>query len=186
MMKVINEYILKNVTKDKFATFDYSVIPMKYWENREDDFGQFYGYVMVIIILMAYMVPLSLYIYKMVGEKETKIKEGMKIMGLGETEYLLSYFIQYAIISLFVSAVNAILFKLVLTKIQYYFLFVLIFLFSLDIFALIYFFQSFIDKTRISIVLSLIIYFIMYCLSLACMFENSSFWLKLVLAISRS
>ncbi len=183
MMKVINEYILKNVTKDKFATFDYSVIPMKYWENREDDFGQFYGYVMVIIILMAYMVPLSLYIYKMVGEKETKIKEGMKIMGLGETEYLLSYFIQYAIISLFVSAVNAILFKLVLTKIQYYFLFVLIFLFSLDIFALIYFFQSFIDKTRISIVLSLIIYFIMYCLSLACMFENSSFWLKLVLAI---
>ena len=183
MMKIINEYILKKVTKNTFASFDYSVFPLKYWDNREDDFGQFYGYVMVIIMLMAYMIPLSLYIYKIVGEKETKIKEGMKIMGLGETEYFLSYFIQYVIISIFVSGVNAFLFMQVLTKIQYHFLFVLIFLFSIDIFALIYFFQSFIDKTRISIVLSLIIYFIMYCLALACMFENSSFWLKLFLAV---
>jgi hypothetical protein len=131
MMKIINEYILKTVTGEKHASLNYAVFPMKYWDNREDDFGQFYGYVMVIIILMAYMVPLSIYIYKIVGEKETKIKEGMKIMGLGEAEYLLSYFIQYLIISIFVSAVNAILFKIVLTKIQYYFLFVLIFLFSL-------------------------------------------------------
>ena len=182
MMKIINEYILKNETDNPYATLNYAVIPMRYWDNREDDFGQFYGYVMVIIILMAYMIPLSLYIYKIVGEKETRIKEGMKIMGLGEAEYLLSYFIQYLIISIFVSVVNAFLFKIVLTKIQYYFLLALIFLFSLDIFALIYFFQSFIDKTRISIVLSLIIYWIMYCLALACMFENSSFWLKLVLA----
>ena len=107
----------------------------------------------------------------------------MKIIGLGETEYFLSYFIQYIVIALFVSLINAILFKVVMTKIQFYFLYALIFLFSLDIFALIYFFQSFIDKTRISIVLSLIIYFIMYCLALGCMFENSSFWLKLFLAI---
>ena len=183
MMKIINEYILKKETNNDYATLDYSVFPMKYWDERNDDFGQFYGYVMVIIILMAYMIPLSLYIYKMVGEKESKIKEGMKIMGLGETEYLLSYFIQYIIIAFFVSLVNAFLFKFVLTKIQYYFLFALIFLFSLDIFALIYFFQSFIDKTRISIVLSLIIYFIMYCLALGCMFENSAFGLKLVLAV---
>ena len=182
MMKIINEYILKTETDSPYATLNYAVLPMRYWDNREDDFGQFYGYVMVIIILMAYMIPLSLYIYKIVGEKETRIKEGMKIMGLGEAEYLLSYFIQYLIISIFVSVVNAFLFKIVLTKIQYYFLLALIFLFSLDIFALIYFFQSFIDKTRISIVLSLIIYWIMYCLALACMFENSSFWLKLVLA----
>ena len=183
MMKIINEYKLKKVTDNSFASFDYAVFPMKFWDNREDDFGQFYVYVMVIIMLMAYMIPLSLYIYKIVEENETRFKKGMKIMGMGETEYFLSYFIQYIIIAVFVSGVNAFLFHFVLTKIPYYFLYCLIFLFSLDIFAMIYFFQSFIDKTRISIVLSLIIYFIMYCLALACMFENSSFWLKIFLAV---
>ena len=183
MMKIIHEYILKKVSGNNHASLNYAVFPMKYWDNREDDFGELYGYVMVIIVLIAYMIPLSIYIYKIVREKETKTKEIMKIMGLGEAEYILSYFIQYLIISIFVSAVNSILFKIVLTKIQYYFIFGLIFLFSLDIFALIYFFQSFIDKTRISIILSLIIYWLMYCLALVCLFENSSFWIKLFLAL---
>ena len=75
MMKIINEYILKKVTDNSFASFDYAVFPMKFWDNREDDFGQFYVYVMVIIMLMAYMIPLSLYIYKIVEENETRFKK---------------------------------------------------------------------------------------------------------------
>ena len=45
------------------------------------------------------------------------------------------------------------------------------------------FFQSFIDKTRIAIVLSLVMYFIMYCISLACMFEKTTMKLKILLSI---
>ena len=135
-----------------------------------------------IILVIAYMSPLSLYVYRIVGEKETKTKEGMKIMGLGEGEYFLSYFIQYVVISIFVCLINSFLFKLILTRIPLYFLYLTLFLWSLDVFGLIYFFQSFIDKTRIALVLRLVIYFIMYCVSLACMFEKTSLTIKVILS----
>ena len=37
--------------------------------------------------MVAYMSPLCLYVLRMVGEKETKAKEGMKIMGINESIY---------------------------------------------------------------------------------------------------
>ena len=183
MMKIVNEYILRQETEDESASLNYGIIPMKYTDFRFDKLGQFFGYLLTIILIIAYMVPLSLYVYRIVGEKESKTKEGMKIMGLGESEYFLSYFLQYLVISIFVSLLNTFLFKYVFTKIPFYFLYFLIFLFSLNIFGLVYFFQSFIDKTRIAIVLSLVIYFMMYCFSLACMFEKTAFIVKIILAI---
>ena len=183
MMKIVNQYILQKVTNDSNAELNYAVLPMKYTDFRLDYLGQFLGYLITIIIIVAYMIPLSLYVYRMVSEKESKTKEGMKIMGLRESEYFLSYFIQYVVISIIVSLINAFLFKVVFSHIPVYFLYVLIFLFSLDIFALIYFFQSFIEKTRIAIVLSLVIYFVMYCASFACMFEQTPFHIKIILAI---
>mgnify|MGYP002623955037 CR=1 FL=1 len=176
------------LTKENFKEFssievNYGVTAMKYIDYRVDSFGEFLGYMITIIIVVAYMGPLSIYVYKMVGEKESRIKEGMKIMGLREGQYFLSYFIQYIIISLFTSFINSFLFKVVLNHIPLHFIFSLIFLWSLDVFALIYFFQSFIDRTRIAIVLSLVIYFIMYCISLACMFEKTSMKIKIILSL---
>ena len=75
------------------------------------------------------MCPLCLYVYRMVGEKENKSKEGMKIMGLGEGTYFLSYFIQYFFISLIDSIVNTIFLSLLFTKIPFYYLFIYSFIF---------------------------------------------------------
>ena len=183
MMKIVNQHILRKETENDEAELNYGITAMKYIDYRVDSFGNFLGYMITIILVIAYMSPLSLYVYRIVGEKETKTKEGMKIMGLGEGEYFLSYFIQYIVISIFVSLINALLFKVVLTRIPLYYLYFTVFLWSLDVFALIYFFQSFIDKTRIAIVLSLVIYFIMYCASLACMFEKTSRVIKIVLSL---
>ena len=184
IMKLVNEYILKNQTKEKYASFSYAVTPMKYIDYRVDPFGQFFGNITAICILIAYIFPLNIYVYKIVNEKESRIKEGMKIMGMGDGEYFLSYFIQYVFISIFITALNAFIYQQVLTVIPYYYLYSMIFLFSIDVFALVYFCQSFIDKTRISIVLTFVIYAIMYCLNLTCMFENSGgFYFKLFMSL---
>ena len=183
MMKIVNQYILRKETGDDYAELNYGIIAMKYIDYRVDSFGNLLGYMITIIIVIAYMSPLSLYVYRIVDEKEKKTKEGMKIMGLGEGEYFFSYFIQYVIISIVTTFIMALLLKVVLSRIPLYFLYVLLFLWALDVFALIYFFQSFIDKTKIALVLSLVIYFIMYCVSLACMFEKSSRVLKVILAL---
>ena len=183
MMKIVNQYILRQETHDENAELNYGITAMEYLDYRVDDFGNLLGYMITIIIVIAYMSPLSLYVYRMVDEKEKKTKEGMKIMGLGEGEYFLSYFIQYVVISIFVTFFCALLLKVTLTRIPLYYLYIIFFLWALDVFALIYFFQSFIDKTRIALVLSLVIYFIMYCASLACMFEKSSRALKIILSL---
>ena len=184
VMKVVNEYILKNQTNNKYSSLSYAVTPMKYIDYRVDPFGQLFAGITAICILIAYIFPLNIYVYKIVKEKETRIREGMKIMGLGDSEYFLSYFIQYVVISIFVTSLNAFIYQRVLTTIPYYYLYCLVFLFSLDVFALVYFCQSFIDKTRISIVLTFIIYAIMYCLVLTCIYESSGdFYFKLFMSL---
>ena len=180
MMKIVNQYILREELGNQNAELNYGIVAMQYIDYRVDNFGQFMGYMIGVMIVLAYMCPLSLYIYRMVGDKESKIKEGMKIMGLEEGQYFLAYFIQFTVINLFCSLLNAGIFKGLLNYIPYHYLFILMFLWSLNLFALIFFFQSFIDKTKIALVLSLVLYFMMYCVSVACMFDDGSLKSKIV------
>jgi ATP-binding cassette subfamily A (ABC1) protein 3 len=118
----------------------------------------------------------------MVEEKESRAKEGMKIMGLSEGTYFLSYFLQYLVINIVVSLINAIIAKFIFTKIPFYFLYLIIFLWAMDVFALAFFFQSFIDSTRYALILSLLLYFVMYFLSMACIKETAAKSIKIGLS----
>ena len=187
ILKLINEYILAEETDttgtSNEAKIDMAMIALPYENYRSDPFGSVIGYFIPFFMVIAYMCPLCLYVYRMVGEKENKSKEGMKIMGLNEGTYFLSYFIQYVIITFIDSVINTFFMSLLFTRIPFILLFVILFLWALDIFGLIFFFQSFIDKTRVAVILSLLIYFVMFFLSMACMDENSNKVLKIVLSI---
>ena len=184
IMKLINEYILTKETEAATdAKIDMAMIALPYENYRSDPFSAVIGYFIPFFMVIAYMCPLCLYVYRMVGEKENKSKEGMKIMGLSEGTYFLSYFIQYVIITFIDSVINTFFMSLLFPHIPSIFLFIILFLWALDIFGLIFFFQSFIDKTRVALILSLLIYFVMFFLSMACMDENSKKVLKIVLSI---
>ena len=183
IMKLINEYILRKELNNENAEINFGMIPMKYSDYRLDPFSKAIGYMIPFFLIIAYMCPLCLYVYRMVGEKESKAKEGMKIMGLGEDIYFLSYFIQYFIITLFDSIINTIILSFIFTKVPFYFLFVILILWTLDLFAMIYFFQSFLDSTRVALIISLLIYFATYFLSMACMDEGAATGLKIGMSI---
>ena len=182
IMKLIHEYILKQETGNE-KRINFGIVAIPYKDYRSDTFSYILGYFIPFFIVIAYMCPLCLYVYRMVSEKENKSKEGMKIMGLGEGTYFLSYFIQYVIISLIDSIVNTYFLSLLFPKIPFFYIFIVIFLWTLDVFALIFFFQSFIDKTRVALILSLLIYFVMFFLSMSCMDENSKKVVKIILSI---
>ena len=173
IMKLINEYILKKETKNNNASINFGMVPMKYVNYKKDKFGVYVGFIIPFFIIIAYMSPLCLYVYRMVAEKESRAKEGMKIMGLGDGTYFLSYFLQFLIINVVVSLINSIILRLIFTKIPFYFIYLIFFLWSMNIFALAFFFQSFIDSTRFCLILSLLIYFIMFFLSMACMKDTA-------------
>ena len=104
-------------------------------------------------------------------------------MGLTDGIYFLSYFIQYLVISLVDSAINAGIFLFLFTRIPYLVFFFTFLLFSLNVFALAYFFQSFIDKAKESLILSMLIYFVMFFLSLLVVNDDASYNMKLGLSV---
>ena len=182
IMKLINEYILQKETKNVNASLNFGMMPMKYVNYKKDKFGEFIGFIIPFFLVIAYMCPLCLYVYRMVAEKESRAKEGMKIMGLGEGTYFLSYFLQYLVINIVVSLINTIIVHFIFTKIPFYFLYILFFLWAMDVFALAFFFQSFIDSTKFCLILSLLLYFIMYFLSMACIKETAAKSVKIGLS----
>ncbi|KAL1502488.1 hypothetical protein ABEB36_007623 [Hypothenemus hampei] len=85
-----------------------------------------------------------------VGEKEKKIKEGMKIMGLYDSVFWLSWFIIYAIFVLLLTIICcSLLFALnIFTNSSFIMVFTLIFLYCLSIIMFGFMLTPFFDKSR--------------------------------------
>ena len=182
MMKIISDYILSQEIKND-TKINFGIVPMRYKSYRSDPFGSVVGFLGPFFIIVAYMGHLCIYVYRMVLEKEKKVKEGLKIMGLTEGIYFLSYFLQYSVISLIDSAINAAIFLLLFTRIPYLVFFFIFFLFSLNIFALAFFFQSFINKAKESLILSMLLYFVMFFLSFLVVNDDASYNMKMGLSV---
>ncbi|XP_030747414.1 ATP-binding cassette sub-family A member 5-like [Sitophilus oryzae] len=85
-----------------------------------------------------------------VGEKEKKIKEGMKIMGLYDSVFWLSWFIIYAIFVLLLTIIYcSLVFALnIFTNTSFGMIFLLIFMYSLSIIMFGFMITPFFDKSR--------------------------------------
>ena len=165
ILKNIYDKILQIETKDPNADITFRVSPQKFSVYLEDSFNYFLMFIFGFFMIISYSLPLSINIYRIVKEKESKIKEFMKIMGLKESVYFFSYFIIYLFFNLIYSVCNTFILKNALTYIEELYLFLFLFLFGLVIFSLIFFFQSFMEKTRSAMITSLLVYCMTYFLS---------------------
>ena len=83
--------------------------PSKTSRYNDDDFQEAADQMWNFIILLIYLAPLYRFTYNSVNEKETKIREAMKIMGLTDAPYWLSWFTYYTAINTLQSLVMLIL-----------------------------------------------------------------------------
>ena len=97
---------------------------------------------------MAYAFPLCLNVYKLIKEKESRAKEIMKMMGLDELSYFLSYFIIYIFINTIYALFNSLILNEVINYIELQYLFILFFLYGLAIYSLVFFLQNFLEKAN--------------------------------------
>ena len=183
VMKIIYDYILKEVSKNESAEFNFVVANQKFDSYFKDDFQYSLGFMLGFCIIIAYVVPLCFNIFKLVKEKETRAKEGMKIMGMTEGIYFLSYFLRFFIFNIFYSIINSLISTLVFKHFKFIYIFLFFWLFGMNIFSLIYFFQSFMDKTRLAMLVSILCYFLMYFFSAAIQFDNVKKWIKILFSI---
>ena len=170
--KILYDYILQKETNNPEAEINYRLVPQKYDEYFYNIIDEYLNILLGIFILVAYAFPLSINIYRLIKEKESRSKEIMKMMGLSELNYFFSYFVLYFIINIIYSIFNTFIISASLQYIKSSFLFLFFFLYGLVIYSLVFFFQSFLEKTAISIILSLIIYSIQFFLFL--IFQGNS------------
>lgn len=109
--------------------------------------------VIPIYMVMALSQFITYLLILIVGEKEKHIKEGLKIMGLRDSVFWLSWFIIYGLFVAFLSIVSVVLlFTLgVLHYTNYFPVFLLILLYSLSVILIGFMITPFFDNSRVSL-----------------------------------
>ena len=171
IMNIISNYILKKETNDNsYINFGFAL--QKYDSYKYNDFADYAGLYITFFLALSYICPLILFVLKMVVEKESRSKEVMKIMGMGEGTYFLSYFVEYFIINIVHCFTVGIFSYLTFNKIPYFVHVLYLWLYGLDIFALAFFCQSFMDTTRLALIVTALVYCLMIFFSAAVYDEN--------------
>ena len=160
MMNIIANYILKDSesesSTDPYINYGFAI--QKYDQYKFNDFAGYAGVYYTFFAILSYLCPLILYVLKMVVEKESRSKEVMKIMGMGEGTYFLSYFVEYFIVNIIYAFALGYISKLTFHYIPYLLFVLYLWLFGLNVFALAFFCQSFMDTTFNSIMSCLLSY----------------------------
>jgi len=103
----------------------------------------------VVIALSQFITYL---LVQLVGEKERKIKEGMKIMGLRELVFWFSWFNIYAAYTIVLSLASTIILYLlgVFNNTNWVLIFLLVFMYSITVIFFSFMISPFFDKSRVS------------------------------------
>ena len=139
IMNILTNYILQKEIPGSYINYGFAV--QKYDSYKFNDFAIFAGLYFTFFIILSYLCPLILYVLKMVVEKESRSKEVMKIMGMSEGTYFLSYFVEYFIINIIYAFSVGYISKITFYFIPYMYLVFYLWLFGLNIFALSFFFK---------------------------------------------
>eukprot|EP00871_Galdieria_phlegrea_P003781 jgi/Galph1/4403/GphlegSOOS_G3101.1 len=94
MILAMNEYLMKNLTgKDVQLNFSRSIFPHPAISGQLNAFRE-YG---PFLLFGAYMLNFVFFLGELVNEKELKLRESMKMAGLGQAMYLSTWFITFLV-----------------------------------------------------------------------------------------
>jgi len=147
--------------------FQVAASPFPTQAFSEDNFSDMLGDFTGLFIILVFIWPATRIVSGIVEEKELRIREGMKMMGLQHWTLIASWGITH-----FVMFSGVIITMLLITKDDVYnfsdktFLFVLFLTFCGALFALCYLISTFFDRSRPAITFTTLFILIMYFLSL--------------------
>jgi ATP-binding cassette subfamily A (ABC1) protein 3 len=84
--------VLRAKARNQTAHIAITLIPFKTSPSTVDDYMYFLETNLPFFMLLIYILPVYRLISNIVGEKESKARESMKIMGLKDFSYWLSWF----------------------------------------------------------------------------------------------
>ena len=134
---------------------------MKSNDYVDDDFETVIQQTLPFFLLLMYLVPVFRLISRIVSEKETKAREGMKMMGLKDFPYWLSWFVYYFTIMTLISLVSLLI---VAGSVFEYsnkgYVFLFFWLYGASLFGFSVFVSSLFFRARVASISGTLLYFI--------------------------
>jgi ABC-2 family transporter protein len=111
-------------------------------------------------LLLIYILPMYRLISNLVSEKETKARESMRMMGLKDSSYWLSWWVYYTIIVTLISILVIIILRINVIKYSNMgLIFLYMWVYGMSLFGLAVFLSSFFSNARIAGVAGTLVYF---------------------------
>ena len=159
LQNMISEYYLESVVGTGNVPSPFTV-PMGYPTYDLQEFLVAGGQLAPLIVVLAFLYPISQLAKRLVLEKELRIREAMHIMGLGNgafyTSWITLYFLQYFVSAIVIAFILKYTF---LTRADWGIMFFCFFFFGTSTVTLAGFVSAFFSKSRIAALLTPLIYF---------------------------
>ena len=137
-----------------------ALVPYKSDSYIKDDFDRVIKAMLPFFMLLMYILPVYRLISNIVSEKETKARESMKMMGLSDFSYWLSWFVYYFLIVLIISIASTIILSANVFKYSNKgIIFLYFFIYGLSLFGLCILIQAFFSRARVAAITGTLIYF---------------------------
>ena len=152
--------VLKIESEDPDATISLLAAPMPASSNISDPFLQVLTSVLPFLLLLIFIPPVYNTVFLLVKEKESRIKESMRMMGMLDKSYWLSWYVYYTMISTLIVILAWC--ALLINCIQYsnvFLVLVFMLLYAQAVFAQIVFLASLFEKSKYSGIVGTLIYF---------------------------
>ena len=138
------------------------VVPMHGIHYINDPFMSNFGGTLGFFLFVTSLVPVCRMISKIVTEKESKVRESMKMMGLKDTPYWMSWFIMYSIIYTFTSLGCTVVSFLIFDYSNKFVIFLVFFLYGQSCLAFSVLISSIFNKAKTAVLVGMLLFFISY------------------------
>ena len=125
-----------------------------------DPFSDALAVLMPLFLLLAYIPPVYNMTFKIVREKESRIKETMRIMGMTDLPYWMSWFVFYTVVNTIVTTLSwGILTINVLSYTKTFYIWIFFWLYGQAVFGQIVLLQSLFSRSKYAGIVSTVVYF---------------------------
>ena len=165
-------YIQYSITKEILringinSSLSVGMVPMQNAGYLEDEFIISSAFMMPFTIILCYMGPIFRIISMIVTEKESLTREGMRMMGLKDSAFWLSFFAYYFIVVLLITSITTAIMMLFLFSYSNWLLMFIFFdLYGLAVFSFGLLVSSFFHRARVASITGSMLYFASFLLS---------------------
>ena len=95
LQNLIANVVLKYATNNPAATISLMAVPEPSATTQLDAFSEILSGTLPLLLLFMYILPVFTIVSLIVKEKESKTKESMRMMGMTDSPYWLSWFMYY-------------------------------------------------------------------------------------------